>query len=132
MRGPSDAYFRASRRCVLGLYASVGLYGAIQVVVPNSGALYLMFVVVFAAFVTCWAVFDAKSQKIAFLPVLQMLCFIAWPIGAVVYLVYRSGAWGIGIATIHGLGLLAALIVSFYITIFSLHYAGMLDPSYYQ
>jgi hypothetical protein len=60
-----------------------------------------------------------------------MLYFFLWPIGALTYLIYRSGIRGLFTATIHGIGLVAALALTFYVTFYGLHFAGMLDPRYY-
>jgi len=85
----------------------------------------------FATLATSWAVFDSKSRGTTILPILQMLYFVMWPIGATVYLVTRSGWRGLLIAGLHGIGLTLAVGVTFYVTFYSLHFVGLLGPQYY-
>ncbi|TVS09918.1 MAG: hypothetical protein EA424_26200 [Planctomycetaceae bacterium] len=66
-----------------------------------------------------------------FLPILQKLYFIFWPIGAVVYSVYRSGGRGLLRAGAHGLGMILLMTATFYATFYGLHFAGLLDARYY-
>ncbi len=125
-------YGKVSRRCVFGLYAMSAIWGAIQIAFPENGILYLASALLFATLASGWAIFDAKMRGIKILPVLQMLYFFLWPIGAVIYLLYRSGMRGLLTAVVHGIGLTTTLAVAFYATFYGLHFAGMLDARYYQ
>ncbi len=71
------------------------------------------------------------SRGINFLPILQILYFLLWPIGATVYLIYRSGWRGLLSAGLHGFGMRFLMTVTFYATFFGLHFAGLLDARYY-
>jgi hypothetical protein len=125
-------YARASRRCVMGLYAMSAIWGAVQIAFPESGVLYLVSALLFASLASGWASFDAKMRGIKIIPVLRMLYFFLWPIGAVVYLLFRSGLRGLLTAVVHGIGLITTLAVASYATLYGLHFAGMLDARYYQ
>ncbi len=125
-------YAKASRRCAVGLYAMSALWGALQIAFPENGLLYFVSALLFALLATGWAIWDAKSRSIRVMPILQMLYFFLWPIGAVTYLIYRSGMRGLLTAVLHGIGLFATLTLTFYATFYGLHFAGMLDPRYYQ
>ncbi len=129
---PRLAMYRLwSRRCAVGLYVVAALWGTLQLVCANTPGVYLLTALTFALLATFWAVFDSKSRGKAILPVLQMLYFFMWPIGATVYLVARNGWRGLLIAMLHGVGLTLLMCFTFYVTFYSLHYAGVLDPRYY-
>ena len=76
--------------------------------------------------------FDARSHGIQILPVLQLLYFVFWLVGAVVYLLYRSGLRGLLTALFHGIGMTLTLAAAFYLTFYGLHFVGLLDPRYYR
>jgi hypothetical protein len=88
-------------------------WGALQIAFPNNGSLYLLSALLFASLATGWAIWDAKSHGIGILPILQMLYFFVWPVSELTYLIYRSGIRGVLTATIHGIGLVATLAVTF-------------------
>jgi len=125
------AYRLWARRSGVGLYALAALWGSIQLVFANNGRAYFLTGLMFATLATSWAVFDSKSRGTTILPILQMLYFVMWPIGATVYLVTRSGWRGLLIAGLHGIGLTLAVGVTFYVTFYSLHFVGLLGPQYY-
>ena len=129
--GRLEAYRLWSRRCGLGVYLLAALWGIIQVVFVNSGRAYLLVGLVCALLATSWAVFDSKSRGKTILPILQMLYFMMWPIGATVYLVSRNGWRGLLLAALHAIGLTLTSGLTFYVTLYSLHYAGVLDPQFY-
>ena len=58
--------------------------------------------------------------------------FFCWPIGAVVYLVYRSGWRGLLTFITHAIALMATIVIAINATLYGRHFAGMLDPRYYQ
>ncbi len=120
-----------SRNCGFTLYGLAAIWGAIQIAFPDSAGLYLLFTLMFALTATFWARFDALGRSKPIAPILQMLYFLVWPIGAMVYLISRSGWRGLGIAMRHGVGLLVTLAISFYLTFFGLHFAGLLDQRFY-
>lgn len=122
---------RWSRRCAVGLYALSTLWGGLQVAFPDSAGLYLLCALCFALFATLWARYDSQYRGITFLPVLQMLYFLLWPVGAVVYSVYRSGVRGLLTAGMHGIGMMLSMAATFYATLYGLHFAGLLDERYY-
>lgn len=121
-----------SWNCVLTLYGLSALWGAIQIAFPDSAGLYLLFALMFALSATFWARFDSLARSKPIVPILQMLYFLVWPIGAMVYLISRSGWRGLGIGMMHGVGLFVTLALSFYLTFYCLHFAGLLDPRFYQ
>lgn len=125
-------YIRMSRGCVIGLYAMSAIWGALQIAFPGNGILYLSSALLFATFASGWAMLDARVRGIRIPHVLQMFYFFVWPIGAVIYLLYRSGMRGLFTAMVHGIGLTTTLALAFYSTLFGLHHAGMLDPVFYQ
>ena len=116
----------------MALYGMAAAWGAIQIAFPDSGLLYAASALLFATFASSWLWFDAKAREIKILPVLQMLYFFLWPIGAIIYLLYRSGTRGLVTALLHGIGLMTTLAMAFYATFYGLHFAGMLDARYYQ
>ena len=107
------------------------LWGGLQIASPDNGRLFLIAAFAFALLATLWARYDAKSRSLALLPVLQMLYFFAWPVGAVLYLVYRSGSRGLLTACIHGIGMMLLMALTFYATLYGLHFAGLLDSQFY-
>jgi len=124
-------FARWSRYCVVGLYAMSALWGGLQIAFPDSTRLYFLSALCFALFATFWARYDSKSRGITFLPILQMVYFLLWPIGAVVYLIYRSGGRGLLTAGMYGIGMVALMAATFYATFFGLHFTGLLDHRYY-
>lgn len=120
-----------SRRCGVTLYVLAALWGIAQVVFVNNGGVYLLIGLMCASVATSWAVYDANSREKTILPVLQMLYFMMWPIGATVYLISRNGWRGVLIAVLHAMGLTLTMGLTFYATLYSLHYAGLLDPQFY-
>ncbi len=120
-----------SRNCVFALYGLSAAWGAVQIAIPDSGALYWLFTLLFAISATGWARFDSLARSQPMLPVLQMLYFLVWPLGALVYLVARSGWRGIGIGLAHGVSLFATLLLAFNLTRYCLHFAGLLELRYY-
>jgi hypothetical protein len=128
-RPPYSAW---SRNCVFMLYGLAAVWGAIQIVFPDSPGLYLLFTLMFALAATFWARLDALGRSKPIAPILQMLYFLVWPLGAMVYLISRSGWRGLGIAMLHAIGLSVTLAISFYLTFFGLHFAGLLDQRFYQ
>lgn len=106
-------------------------WGVLQIVFPDNAGIYLLFTVMIGVFATLWARFDSFARSKPILPVLQMLFFFLWPIGAMIYLMARSGWRGLGIWLLHGAGLCATLVVAFNLTLFILHLAGLLGPRFY-
>lgn len=125
-------FARWSRYCVVGLYAMSAIWGGLQIALPDSTRLYFLSALGFALFATFWARFDSKSRGITILPILQMLYFFFWPIGAVIYSVYRSGGRGLLRAGVHALGMILLMTATFYATLYGLHFAGLLDARYYS
>ncbi len=123
---------KAARRCAIGLYVTSAIWGSLQIVLPENGMFYFATSVLLALLASGWAMFDARSRGIQILPVLQLLYFVIWPVGAVIYLIYRSGVRGLWTALIHGIGMQMALAAAFYLTFYGLHFVGLLDPRYYQ
>lgn len=121
-----------SRNCVFILYGLSTLWGAIQIAFPDNAGLYWLFALMFALAATFWARFDSLARSKPIVPILQMLYFLVWPIGAMVYLISRSGWRGLGIGLMHGVGLFVTLAFSFYLTFYGLHFTGLLDQRYYQ
>jgi len=126
-----EAYRVWSRRCGVTLYVLAALWGIVQIVFVKNGGVYLLAGLMCALLATSWAVYDAKSREKTILPILQMLYFMMWPIGATVYLVSRNGWRGVLIAALHAIGLTLTVGLTFYATLYSLHYAGLLDPQFY-
>ena len=120
-----------SRRCVYILYVVSALWGIVQIAFPDNASLYLLFSLLFALSATLWARNDSLAHSNPILPVLQMLYFLFWPIGAIVYLIVRSGWRGLGVGILHGVGLFTTLALSSYSTLFGLHFAGLLDQRFY-
>jgi|GEM_PF-2780132 len=87
-------FARWSRSFAIGLYAMMMVAGAVQILSPENGAVYLTCALLCALLATGWADCDTRARGITILPVLYMLYFIFWPGGAVVYLLYRSGSAG--------------------------------------
>lgn len=125
-----NSYEKLSRKCVIGLYATAAMWGSLQLIVPDSSLLYFAAALLLAVCATGWAITDAKARGLEIVPVLKMLYFIAWPIGAVIYLIYRSKTKGLVISLIHAAGLYATLAAAFYITFYGMHFAGVLDPRF--
>ena len=61
-----------------------------------------------------------------------MLYFLFWPLGATVYLIYRSGWRGLLTAGLHGFGMTLLMAATFYATFLALHFARLLDARYYR
>lgn len=120
-----------SKNCAIGLYVMSAIWGGLQIPFPDHSGLYVFSALCFALLATCWARYDSKARGISFLPVLQMLYFLLWPIGGTVYLIYRSGWRGLLTAGLHGIGMMLLMAVTFYATLFSLHFAGLLNARYY-
>jgi hypothetical protein len=114
-----------ARYCGIGMYVVSAAWGVLQIIFPANGTLYWVAGLMIALLATLWAAYDAKARNRPILPVLQMLYFLAWPIGATVYLVSRSGLKGILLACLHGLGMTALMVATFYITFYALRYAGL-------
>ena len=124
-------YSHWSRNCAIGLYVLSAIWGGLQIPFPEHAGLYIFASLCFALLATLWARFDSKARGISFLPILQMLYFFVWPLGGTVYLIYRSGWRGLLTAGLHGFGMMFLMIAVFYATFFGLHFAGLLDASYY-
>lgn len=124
-------YRRLSINWAVSMYAIAAFWGTAQLLFPHNSAVYLLAVLAFAYAATSWAAFDSRSRGKTILPVLQLLYFLMWPIGATIYLVARNGWRGILIAVVHGTALTLTLGLTFYITFYSLHYLGLLGPEYY-
>lgn len=120
-----------SRNCLISLYCLAVLWGALQIVFPDNGGISLLFTLMFASCATLWARFDALARSKPILPVLQMLYFFFWPLGSMIYLMARSGLRGLGIWLLHAVGFCATLVVVFNLTLFVLHFGGLLDPRFY-
>ncbi len=99
-----------SRNCVFILYGLIDTLGAIQVAFPDSAGLYLLFALFFALAATFGPdLIHSLARSKPIVPILQMLYFLVWPIGAMVYLISRSGWRGLGIGLMHGVGLFVTL-----------------------
>ncbi len=129
--GSQATLVRWSRRCVAGMYAISALWGVLQIAFPNDSRLYMLASLCFALLATLWAQCDSRSCGIRILPILQVLYFFMWPLGALVYSTYRSGVWGLFKASLHGIGMLGLMVVTSFATLYSLHFAGILDEQFY-
>lgn len=116
----------------IGLYVFTGLWGAAQVYMHQTGRSEVAFGLVLATFATLWARYDAIARGKPLLAVTQMLYFLCWPVGAAIYLISRSGRRGLWQAAKHGLGLGAVYLLALYGTLYTLHFAGLLGPHYYE
>lgn len=128
----SEKYVKLARKCVFGLYVMSVVWGIIQVVFPDNGVIYILSTLLFAFLASGWLAFDAKIHGIKIVPVLQMLHFFFWPIGAIIYLLFRSKLRGIFVYVVHGFGLCLTFTTSFFGTFYGSHFMGMLDSRYYQ
>ena len=108
------------------------IWGGLQIPFPEHAGLYLLSALCFALLATFWARYDSKARGITFLPILQMLYFLLWPLGATLYLIYRSGWRGLLAAGLHGIGMTLLMAATFYATFLALHFAGLLDARYYR
>ena len=124
-------FSRWSRNCAVGLYVMSVIWGVQNILFPEHLGLYLISSLCFALLATHWARYDSKARGVSFFPILQMLYFLLWPIGATAYLIYRSGWRGLLTAGLHGIGMMVLMAVTFYATLFGLHFAGLLDARYY-
>ena len=124
-------YSRWAMNSVLALYLLSALWGALQVLLPDNGTVYLACAVLFALSATLWARYDSLARCKPFLPVLQMLYFFLWPVAALLYAMIRYGWRGLLRAALHGIGMIAVITFTFYTTFYGLHFAGMLDTSFY-
>ena len=113
------------------MYVLAVLWGTLQVVFPDNGGVYLLFTLMFATCATLWARLDALARSKPILPVVQMLYFFLWPLASMIYLMARSGLRGFGIWLLHAFGLGVTLVVVFNLTLFALHFGGLLDPRFY-
>ncbi len=124
-------FARWSKNCAIGLYVMSAISGGLEIPFPEHAGLYLISALCFALLATSWARYDSKARGISFLPILQMLYFLLWPLGATVYLIYRSGWRGLLTAGLHGIGMMFLMALTFYATFFGLYFAGLLDARYY-
>ena len=125
-------YARLSRFCAWMLYGLAAVWGMGQDVSAENGLVYLLGTFSFALLITLWARYDLMSRGGSMLHVHELLYFLLWPVGAVVYLFFRSGWRGLLTAAFHAWGLLAVGWLFAFATRIGLHAAGVLDESYYE
>lgn len=102
---------------VVVLYIVTALWAVVQMFSGENGAVYLLFWIAFALPPTTWVVMDSRRRKKPILHILQLIIFLAWPIAVPIYLAFTRGIYGIGLITLHVIGLIMVTCVFFYGTI---------------
>jgi hypothetical protein len=105
---------------VAQLYIASLLWGIVQVFTQHAG-LYFLFAIIMATASALWTVSDARSRGRPVLHIVQLFLFLFWPIAIPIYLVLSRGIRGFGWSLLHAVGLMAALYLGFYITVFSVY-----------
>ena len=124
---PQTTYRSWSRQCVVGLYVLAALCGPLELIFPDNVGVYFLTTIMFALLATHWAVYDSKSRGKTIIPILQMLYFLLWPIGATIYLFIRYGWRGIVFAVLHAIGLSFCTAFTFSITYWLLCYMQLIS-----
>lgn len=105
---------------VVQLYLSTIAWGAVQVFNQNIGP-YLLFGIFMAATATQWTVLDARRRGHSIRHILLLLIVLFWSIAVPIYLIWSRGFRGLGWALLHALGLLLALCLGYYVTVFAVY-----------
>jgi hypothetical protein len=104
-----------------GLYVCAALQGISDVVSPDNGLLYLLVALAFASLTSQWCVIDSRRMGQPMLHIVQMITFCTWPVAVPIYLVSSRRLRGVGVAVLHGIGLLAVAWLSFLATVLALY-----------
>ena len=105
---------------VTQLYVASLLWGVVQVFTQHAG-LYYLFGIFMASAAAWWAVSDARSRGRPILHIVQLFLFLLWPVAVPIYLISSRGIRGLGWSLLHAVGLVVALCVGFYATVFSVY-----------
>jgi hypothetical protein len=114
--------------CLAFLYFLAALWGVVQIVSANNGAVYLIFVLLFATSATYAAIEDGRLRQVQWLRIVQFLFLITWPFASLIYLMATRGWRGLGWWCLHAVGLIVATCLTYYPTFVILYAMGMLDP----
>ncbi len=129
----AQAASRRSRfKYATGVYALAACWGGLQIAFPHFRALRMVMAISIASLVTLWAVFDARSKNRSIAHGLYVVYFLLWPIVVPLHLLAFSGWRGLLIALMHAVLLAFTVNGSKYATLYSLHFAGLLDDVFYQ
>jgi len=118
---PGNHYSKWARYCGLGLYVNFAVVGCLDNFNLENGVLGLVELLLTPALACGWAVTDAKARGLTFLHIARLLFFLVWPVGAVIYLCYRSGWRGLLTAVLHAVGLTVVCGAAFFTTWYVLH-----------
>ena len=102
------------------LYIASAAWGLVQVFTRNAG-LYYLFALFMASMAAWWTVSDARRRGHPILHIVQLFVFLFWPIAVPIYLIWSRGLRGVGWTLLHAFGLILALCVGFYVTVFSVY-----------
>lgn len=115
---------RLSRNSAISLYLLSAFYGGLQFAFPENGRLDLLSTLLFALAAYCWARYDSLARSSPMLPILQMLYFLTWPIGSLIYLIFRSGWKGAGIWLLNVICLCFTNVAAAYATLIAILLMG--------
>ena len=98
----------------VSLYVVAAVWAVVQLFWGGNGGVYLLFWLAFAIPATTWVVMDGRHRNKPILHILQFVIFFTWPIAVPVYLVATRGIYGIGLTTLHVIGLIVVTCVFSY------------------
>lgn len=85
---------------------------------PLNSLMYALFSVAIASAATGWCSVDARLRGRPMLHIVRIITFFTWPIASPIYLIYSRRWRGLGLAALHGLGLLVVFMTVFYLVVF--------------
>ncbi|MEM9412124.1 MAG: hypothetical protein AAGA30_13490 [Planctomycetota bacterium] len=121
MNAPLSSSRKLRRILIIKIYIAFLFWGVVQVLAPEVGGLYYLFALVAGGSAAWWAVLDASDRGRPILHIVQFFVLLFWPLAVPVYLIASRGIRGFGLSVAHAVGLMLALLIGFYVTVFSLY-----------
>ena len=93
------------RYLLLVLYLLFAFMAAAQALQPGNGLVHALASVTVCAVLARWCLIDAQLKGRLVVTSFHWLLFWLWPVAVPLYLLWSRGLWGLGLASVHLLGL---------------------------
>lgn len=120
MDRPSVARKRLRGTMLLCLYVAAAMWGAMQASRAPHGLVHLLLAAMMASAATGWCVVDSRLRGRPIVQSIHWIMFVTWPLSLPIYLVYSRRLWGLGVAILHGIGLIIICAIAFHLVGYAL------------
>jgi hypothetical protein len=110
----SDKRKKLRRILLICLYLLAAIAGAMGTHASRSNAVQLLLPIMMASVATYLCVVDSRILGCPMVQSVHYIMFFTWPLAVPIYLIYSRGLRGLGMAVLHGIGLIVVATAAFH------------------